>query len=74
MFISSYTTICFFRREIYIFECLHLRYSNVFIFFLAEKGAIDSVRTQLVGRWGHPKYIQLRTGGGGATPHVYVGT
>ena len=34
-------------------------YLNVFTRLLVEKGAINYIRTHLIGRWGfHPKYAQ----------------
>ena len=40
---------------------------------MVEKGAINYVRPQIFGDGGgHPKCLQVRTGGGGVTPHLYV--
>ena len=46
----------------------------IFKFFLVEVPSIKYVRRAVVGMVGHPKCVELRTGGGGVTPYVYVRT
>ena len=56
-----------------------IKYSNVLDVFLVERG--HQLRLYAIGNWwrmeegrGHPKWVQLGTGSGGAKPHVYVRT
>ena len=41
---------------------------------MVEVPSIKYVRRAVVGMVGHPKCVELRTGGGGVTPYVYVRT
>ena len=44
------------------------------MFFGVERGHQLSTQATGVGIGGHPKCVQVRIGGGGVTPHVYVRT
>ena len=70
MFISYYSTIYFFVKNLFfrMFIFQWLRYLDFFICILVEKRAMNQVRTQLV------KESKVRSGEGGVTPHVYVRT
>ena len=50
-----------------IFQCPH-------IFFGRERDHQLSTYATVGGMGSHPKCVQLRTGGGGVTPYVYVRT
>ena len=76
MFISSYTTIYFFLKK-FIFSNVYISLNTIFeclyyVFWLRKGPSIKYVRN-CWGGWGcHPKCVQLRIGGGGIKPNVYV--
>ena len=76
IFISFYTTIifsyCTLFFQMFIFQWI--RYLNVFMFFVWERGYQLSSRATVGGMGGHPKNLHLRTGGGEVTPYVYPRT
>ena len=66
MFISSYFTIYFFVKDFFfrMFIFQWIRYSDVLICFWLRKGhPLSTYATGEMER-GHPKYVQVRTGGG----------
>ena len=77
MFISCYTTIYFFVKK-FIFSNVYVPVNTIFecldMFFDWDRGNQLSTYATGRGTGGHPKWVQLRTGGGGLTPHVYVRT
>ena len=77
MFISCYTTIYFFIKE-FIFFNVYVPVNTIFecldISFGWDRGNQLSTYAAGWGMGGHPKAVQLCTGGGDITPHVYVRT
>ena len=79
IFISSYTIIYFFRKEIYLFKCLYFSEYDIrmplYVFWLRKGSLIKYVRIWCGDGESHPKWIQLRTEGEvDVTSHVYVHT
>ena len=78
MFVLSYTTIYYFLKK-YIFLNVHILMNTIskclYFLFGCERG--HQLSTYATGGGmgeGHPKCVQLRTGGGGVAPHVHVRT
>ena len=78
MFVLSYTTIYYFLKK-YIFFNVHILMNTIskclYFLFGCERG--HQLSTYATGGGmgeGHPKCVQLRTGGGGVAPHVHVRT
>ena len=77
MFISCYTTIYFFVKK-FTFSNVYVPLNTIFecldMFFSWDRGNQLSTYATGRGMGGHPKCVQLRTGAGNLTPHVYVRT
>ena len=75
MFISCYTIIYFLVKK-FIFSNVYVPVITIFeyldMFFGWDRGNQLSAYATGRGTGGHPKWVQLRTGGGDLTPHVYL--